>query len=1618
MRRRSPRLLLILALAAANAGGVVGVTRVAGAQDFDPHGRRHPPANPHPNGNGGRRPPTGNGNPPNGNGNGNGNPTNPPPGASPQVLIERYSRIVLSQPGSPFPLQRLAQLYREKDGNIANLVKDFEARAAVAGPDQYAATVTLAGVYKLDGRADEAVKTLEKAIAQKSTDAAAVLALAHMLQDRSDPTAARARYEQALALQTLPADKEQTLRTLMTIALDAKDFTGASGYHAALVKMQPTSLFVRGELGRELFSRGEYEKSESEFKDLVAAATGDNRALAPALKDLGRAQAKAHKNQEAIATLKRALSASGSEAAVRGEIYETITEIYRADQQLPVLIKQMEDEHPSDFPRLALLGSLYEETGDPANALIAYKKALAINPRHIDLRLKLIRVLQSQGELDRAIAEYENLIRAAPNNPQFVFEQCDALMQRGDRARALRLLTELEARAQTDEESLSRLADFYSRIGEPEKSVKVLSRLAQIGSNDPSHLVDLGDHYFQEGDKTQAVATWRRILTTVTPRARALSALGDVYLEHDMTDEALVALKEAVQLDPANAPFKKQLATALERKHQYHDARLVWVELSEKAQKTNDAILAREARSRIVTLMGLERILADQVAPLTARMALDPPDLEAGRMLAEVQLHLRHLPEAEAALRKVIDKAPGDIESYLALERVLVQENEIGKAITLLEKLIIVEPRRARELYQRMSQYAIQLSRDDDAIKYSLRAVELNPDDAENHRRLGEMYRARQDVDKAIIEFRAAISKNDRLFVVYLELADLLLAKGQTDDADRLFRRVLRGAPDEELVSRAARLSMQINLGRGTLESLEQELLPLAIGNPQRPIYRRLLVEVYGNLTYALVAQVRRSSGKDAEEARARLVRIGSRAMKPLLDALSDGDGTQQRVAIDVLGYVENKNAGPPLFAFATGPAETPLRARAMIACGALKDPAMLSRYEGLLFPKDQDKLGFDTLATDSIAVTAAWAAAKIPDKRAIPLLRKIAERGTPEMRAYALLGLASQHDKGSIALAAATARSQDAGTVARAAGAYALAELGADSEMPTLIALAESQEPMPRALAAIALARLAGTNGGTSGGSAGGSSANAPKNRGDSRGEGRSIPQVISDSLFSAQGIAERNRPQGDTLRRAALFALAIFATHDPHEPADMLPVPEDLLDPDRVLSELIPRELPVKERALVITQFAEPLTRAANAALATSGDRARVVLDAFAKEDALTPILTQDEAANVPDARAKIRSIAQQIEPGVVLLARHPDSAIRTRAIVLLSRSPSKEAAQAMTLALTDADPNVARIALSATGAHPSDATVLAVAGILKKHEAWSMRLLAAQALGRVGKSGAKELVAPALEQSIKEEPFAIVREAALVALNECDPERARAVAKDVAANDAEPHVRDTAKGILSNSVRALEQANQRAMNRVGRSLLLIALAGAAFSCRDLSRFSTVGGGKYEGTIAAGAFVRTGFGDTTTACITLDTDHLQDNPGTISTSDGRLKQAKMRPIPELWNDPLSTLNFGEGRVKNLIYVARPTGDDTSDVTVVVSLLQSSDVEVRLFRGAPDSDDASSGVNDAGTTATNGATSDSGSSDSGTSDAGSNDAGASSTGTSRLFGVFGLSRGDGACSY
>lgn len=140
---------------------------------------------------------------------------------------------------------------------------------------------------------------------------------------------------------------------------------------------------------------------------------------------------------------------------------------------------------------------------------------------------------------------------------------------------------------------------------------------------------------------------------------------------------------------------------------------------------------------------------------------------------------------------------------------------------------------------------------------------------------------------------------------------------------------------------------------------------------------------------------------------------------------------------------------------------------------------------------------------------------------------------------------------------------------------------------------------------------------------------------------------------------------------------------------------------------------------------------------------------------------------------------------------------------------------------------------------------------------------------------------------------------------------------------------------------------------MSSLGGAVVLVACASVlACGCEDISQYSTRADESYCGNIVTGPFVRQGFGPGVRMRMAFNAERITDQPGTIATDDGLLADVAMRAIPQLANDPLSTLQFGEGRTRNLLLAADPTAG--ASVFVVVSLMAGGNAEVRVLRGGP----------------------------------------------------------------
>jgi HEAT repeat protein len=529
-------------------------------------------------------------------------------------------------------------------------------------------------------------------------------------------------------------------------------------------------------------------------------------------------------------------------------------------------------------------------------------------------------------------------------------------------------------------------------------------------------------------------------------------------------------------------------------------------------------------------------------------------------------------------------------------------------------------------------------------------------------------------------------------------------------------------------------------------------------------------------MTFPLVQQARHGEPAKAKAARAELAKIGARAVKPLLDALGDERDSQQKIAIEVLSYVENKSAGPALYNYATGQGDKALRVRAMIACGALRDTALLPKYEAILAPKDDPAT---MQPNDAVAVAAAWGVARMGDKKAEPLLVRMLATPAPDVRALAALGLGLAHDKKHAGALLALSRSAEVGPTARAAAIHALAELGAGAlpsseTVPWLVDVADANEPILRKAALLALGQL------------------APKEAGARE----------AASFAIAAGVFSPN----EELRRASVAAAAALASRADRAGGEALPVPDGPLTLGDVLSTFGPEAATAAERATALVALAPALEKAAVAAVATSPDRARVVASALLARDdgpSLAPFTDGLEGLDpklVEGARAAASSIAAAVVPGFVAIERHPDIEVRTRAVELLARRSEPEAQAAVVDALADPDEQVRRAALAAIGAVRAPKTLEAVARVCRESPSWPLRVRAAEALGRLGKGAPAPLVVETLAASARGDAYALVREAAVRALAPLDASKARPLLEDLARTDPEPRVRATAKELLA--------------------------------------------------------------------------------------------------------------------------------------------------------------------------------------------------------------------------
>ncbi len=939
----------------------------------------------------------------------------------PGELLERTYRAFVASPEDGFALRRLRELWLLRDGALDTLLVRLREDARAA-PSAATPALAVAHVLVLLEQRAEALTTL----APHLGDMRALFLHARLLREMGRRPEAEQAYVTASRGPIGATERRAALRALAELALDAGDLELARTRYAALGRAGGDRGDLAGEYPRALAARGLHAAAAQAFLSAANATRGDLRAAVPLLREAARAQLAAGDAAAATATLERAMAQASPTGGERAALYDLCIDAARASDGLRALAERLSHDVKGGLDAAARAAKLWDELGEETRAVESYRSLLRRAPRDLDARRALSQLLLRAGRLDEVVVEQRELVRLAPDEPAFVVGLAELLKQVGRAEEADRILRDASQRAPQSVPLHRALSELYARWGDPTRAEVELSLLARLDPDDPVHVVALGSERFERGDKAGALSTWKRLLERAgRDPVEGHTALAAVLADHDWLDLAIEHAQKAAALAPTGLEAQRMLASFYERAGRFPEAEVAWQTTLKLAAA--DAATKREARQHLVGIWARVGTLRRHQVALDERLGREPRDLEAARLLAEVHAHETG-PQAMRAeqrvLEKIVAQEPSDLESLRALERSYLRAGSKKQALATLERLISADPVHAPEALRRAVELALASYRDTDALRFAERAVEVRPDDARAQRLLGDLHRGLRDLDAAQRAYARALSLAPRDYDTALVLAQVEIARGKREQAEQALLTVLSGSPDDELLTRAARALIQLDVSLAHLERVEPALLALALAHPERPLHRKLLIELYGSWLTPLAVRV--TAQRATEPERALLVAIGRRAIKPLLEALLDPDPLQRGVVLGLLGAMGNENAVGPLLALAEQGADTAERARALTAVGLLADvrtgprlQALAGRAEGRLRPiavwallrtlgagARADLLHLAADGDAGVRVMASLGLGAIDAREAVDVLHRLLEERHASVRAAAVWAL------------------------------------------------------------------------------------------------------------------------------------------------------------------------------------------------------------------------------------------------------------------------------------------------------------------------------------------------------------------------------------------------------------------------------------------------------------------------------------------------------------------------------------------------------------------------------------------------------------------------------------
>ena len=215
---------------------------------------------------------------------------------------------------------------------------------------------------------------------------------------------------------------------------------------------------------------------------------------------------------------------------------------------------------PFDAVSLNISADKLYQYGDIDGAIEEFKKALAVDPKNVNVHNSLGVCYGVKGDFDGAIDAFETAIRLNPEDVMATFNLGLAHLKKGDKQRALALFLGAHRLDGDNPEVACQIGLCYQDLGQIDAALEFLQKATARPRGRAHAFRALGDCYLGKKMLREAAKAYEKAIRGNPRDAKSLSALGDVYgMLGENLEIAVVLSRESTAIDPNNGLYRFRL---------------------------------------------------------------------------------------------------------------------------------------------------------------------------------------------------------------------------------------------------------------------------------------------------------------------------------------------------------------------------------------------------------------------------------------------------------------------------------------------------------------------------------------------------------------------------------------------------------------------------------------------------------------------------------------------------------------------------------------------------------------------------------------------------------------------------------------------------------------------------------------------------------------------------------------------------------------------------------------------------------------------------------------------------------------------------------------------------